>query len=86
MQMKHDVLLILKRILRHRHEDEIARNVCHTRSGSGQLNEILRRKHVRSLLKAERRLGAMGHHSVIRGFVKRYLGVGESADEAGQRY
>jgi len=39
-------LLILKRVLGHGHEDEIARNVRYTRSGSGQLDEILRRKHV----------------------------------------
>ena len=39
-------LLVLKRVLGHGHEDEIARNVRYTRSGSGQLDEILRRKHV----------------------------------------
>ena len=80
-----DVLLVLKRVLGHGHEDEIARNIRYTRSGSGQLNEVFRCEHVRSLLKLKRRLGTMCDHDVVRGVVKRYLGVGESADEAGQR-
>ena len=67
-----DLLLILKRVLGHRHEDEIARNVCYTRSGSGQLNEILRRKQVRSLLESECGLDAMSNHNVVRGYLKRY--------------
>ena len=81
-----DVLLLFERVLGHGHEGEIARNVCHAGPRPGQLNEIFRRKHVRSLLEPERGLGIMSCHTAIRGFVKRYLGVGKGADEAGQRH
>lgn len=84
--MKHaDALLVFKRILGHGHEDEIARNVRYARSGSGQFDEVLRRKQVRALLEPERGLGAMSNHDVVLGDLKRHLVAGERVDEAGKR-